>query len=507
MCNLSHFPYKHYLFAKFDFKTKFNFMNDSPGKKYKTDFLIDGLSEKEIRNFEKYLRSRTGRQDFLLFWESIAEVYKKKKNSAGFKEEAGASGLIKKYDRKFLSDFNKILESFYVCNAVENDRQGYMIYLLREMRMRNLDKLFSDLLNDVKKYHKHKVLKGFVHNITLLRSYYEEYFISYAMNEEENLFKLSNQINDVSQNVLIQKIFFQNIIKKLYSSILVKPETELLVDYDTAKIFVESRIKYFRTKHENIYMLYLISSMIDRSGDEEDVLRVINYLKSCMAKFTVDFAYHAYEYILRYLINRINQGKQESLVLAYKMIDEVDRKGLLKIVPHVQPLDFFAVINIYVRMRKLEQAEAFIDNYSGKLLVSSRKDILNISRAIIEFAKGNFSVSKQLVSNIKVKSLSLYIFAKATLVKSLYEKNELIAISSISDTVKHFLIRKKELTPFYRESIFRFFSYVNRLAYSRRNKGKGIRRIGEDLKEEITFYQKKWIEEKFAELLSAYPEK
>ena len=247
-------------------------------------------------------------------------------------------------------------------------------------------------------------------------------------------------------------------------------------------------------------MLYLIAKLIKKSKTLYDLVKVIKYLNKREKKFTVGFLKTSYEFLFRLAAFRLNTGDKDALKIAFKVFKVMEQKGTLKNMPHIQPFIFFNAVSLSLNMGDIDYAVKLISNYSCKLISVPHEDILSVSRAMMVYEKGHLKSAKNLLSHHKSKNVTLHLYSKSTLIKVMYDSNELQKISSLSDSLKHFLQRKEEISESYRVSIFKFLSFVAYLSLAKRKNGRGLRHLHDKLNLEGNFFQKKWISDKLKEL-------
>lgn len=468
-------------------------------KKSKTDLLLEAIHPIEYMNFERYLVSKLGKShniDYFGYW-----VWKKEEMRI---QHLGQNVEVKPYThgltRKFLSDFNKLIEGYFVSVSVDHNEQLRNIYMVTEMRKRHAYKLFDDYLKEAKEFNKNRVLKGFANNVLSLRACFEEYMILNARNDEDGMAKITGDICKITEIIFFQNELFQFINLKLFVG---KPFNPLL-NVDIIIRRIEENSSFFEKSHANVYVLYLIASLIKGFDTMADLLKVVKYLNKREKSFTVGFLKIAYESLFRLALFRTNTGNEDALRVAFKVFKEMERKGILKKLPHIQPLIFFSAINLSFRLEDIEFAEKLISNYSSKLISVPHDKVLLVCMAMLDYEKGKPDEAKEKLLNLKNKNATLCLYSKVTLLKIMYDKNELRGIMSFADSVKHYLLRKEEINEAYRESIFKFFSFVTNLAVAKRKNGRGLMQIRERYNSEKRLFQRKWVSEKIKELEEIY---
>jgi hypothetical protein len=191
----------------------------------------------------------------------------------------------------------------------------------------------------------------------------------------------------------------------------------------------------------------------------------------------------------------------------YRIFKEIEKKELFKNIQHIQPLNFLSAISVSLAYGDTNFADEFLYKYNAKMNSEYRKQVTVICRAMIDFSKGKYSSVKTLLIDDKTKNISMYIFSKLTLLKALYELNDVRIMIPLIDTVKHYLNRHIQSDGPYKNSIFLFLNYLNSLSTSKRKNGRGAERLLDRLNDSNLFFQKKWIVTKAEELKKLSTEK
>ena len=463
-------------------------------RKSKADHLLEGLVYKEINKFNKFIINRLGDsgQHILKYWEFRLE---QKKLTGSFI----LTDIKGDFSRKIISDFVKILEKFYANKGFEKDFLSEKGYLIRELRDRHIYKLFNSLLDDTKKYHKSSVKEGYMNYISLFRLNLEEYFLYNSRNEGPQMYKTSKNMSSISEIIYSQSKLLEYINKKLYGQEY-DDETVELNDAESIVKYVLRNSDKLKSEYQSVYMMYLMYDMIVNDKDDSKTLVAMNYIKKNFNKFTVNYLQLCYETIIRFYIQKVNTGNSKSLQELYKVLSEIEKKELFSKIQHIQPLNFLTAISVALAFNDVNFAEMFMLKYSNKMNLEYRKQTYTICEAMIKLYKGDFNTAKRLLLNDKTKEISMYLFSKATLMKSLYELNDTRILIPLIDTVKHYLNRHIPSKGPYKESIFEFLNYINNLSTAKRKNGRGASRLLDKLNNENNFFQKKWIVLKAEEL-------
>ncbi|MCX6158130.1 MAG: hypothetical protein NTY74_09165 [Ignavibacteriae bacterium] len=468
-------------------------------KKSKTDLLLETIQPKEFMNFERYLVSKLGRShniDYYGYWS-----WKKEQILNSLK---GKPVDYKPYEhtlsRKFLSDFNKLIEGYFMGVSVERDKQLQSILLLNEMRKRKVDKLFSDYLKKSKGLNKNKLLKGLISDITSLRFNFEEYILLNALNDEQGMVNLAGDICHITEIVYFQNVLFNFINIKLLGSSSFEP----CLNFEMILQRIEKDISDYEKNHKNVYVLYLIALLIKDNKSVNDLMNVVSYLNKNEKLLTPEYLKIAYESVLRFSMFKINVDNMEDLKKVYGIFKEVERKGIMNKIPNFQPLVFFSLFSFSFLINDINFAEKLVTKYSSKLFCVPHDDVLSVCNAMLYYERGKLNSAKALLIKLRVKNVSMYIYSRLTLLKVLYDKNELRGIMSLADTIKHYMNRKDEVNEELEHSVGKFLSFMTNLSLAKRKSGRGLMQLRERFDLEKSFFMKKWVSDKLVELEKIY---
>lgn len=463
-------------------------------KKAKTNVLLESLSGKEYKSFERFLKYSLNNKSVQVMelWNSI---YSPGKNVITI---PGA----KSFPRKILSDFNKQIEKFFILKNLENDSLGKTVYLIRELRNRNIEKYFDKLLKDLNKYHNRKFKKGFPTLLAMLKLNFEEYMLHNSRVDERKMNRVSkNRI--VLLDVAVAHAKLLDFYNDIYYSKDKKFKDEGIVNLSGVIEFVRNNSKYFIKYFPNVWILYLIHNAIINSYNLDLILDAFKFFKSNESSFTEDFLQIGYDALLRLLFTNLNEGNSKAFEFFYNLILYLDEKGILSRLHHIPPRVFVGFVMATTSTDNFELANKIVREYNVKIVTSLRETVLAIAQSIIELAQGDYKQVKTKLENVKTHDSLLYIFSKTTLLKAYYENNELRKIYPLTDAIKHFLYRRKDIQEI-QKSLFRFLYYLGKLSQIKKKNGNGIENIESLLLSENHFFQKRWVVNKYLELKQTY---
>jgi hypothetical protein len=195
-------------------------------------------------------------------------------------------------------------------------------------------------------------------------------------------------------------------------------------------------------------------------------------------------------------------GDHRAIKDFYRVLLNLVNSGAIDKIHHIQPRLFPGFILVSINYGNIELAERIITKYSDKIVASLRGQVSRICMGIIELSKGNYENVRNLLYGEKPRDSMLNIFCKTTLIKAYYEKGDFRNIYPLSDTLKHFLKRRRDISGTH-SNVIKFLNYTSKLAQIKKKNGTGLEYIESALLNEKYFFQKKWVLEKFHEIKSA----
>lgn len=452
-------------------------------KKGKSEILLESFNKNELKAFNKFLNySLKGKSKPVLdLWNTI---YNAGLNSIDFSFKS-------KYSRKILSDFNKQIEKFLIFKGIENEDFNPSVYLTRELRKRNIEKYFEQILQEIENVKQERLGKGFQNTLDLLKLNFEEYFLYAGRHDRPNLYK-----NAKERMRLTEYITIHSKLTEYFNAVYYSNENKF-TDFGLIKINdvvenLEKNKSYYTKYHPNIWTLYLIYQAIENSIDFNRIQVLAKYIRNNEKIFTQEFLQFSYDALLRIIFTQVNTGSYPAFEEFYKIVLSVESRGILDRIQHIQPRLFVGIVTVCLNSNNMKLAEKIINKYSDKLSILLRNQVSKIANAVVELAKGNYQEVMRLLSNEKPKDSMLNIFCKTTLIKSYYESKDFRYIYPLSDSLKHFLKRRSDTAELY-ESVSKFLSYTSKLAKVRRKNCAGLEFIEYDIMNENYFFQKKWV--------------
>ncbi|MCX7833059.1 MAG: hypothetical protein N2490_02465 [Ignavibacteria bacterium] len=461
-------------------------------QKSKTQILISSLTKRELKNFDKFINyyAKCKEKDVLKYWKMI---YSKKNNCLKeFKNDT-------KFSRKILSDFNKIIEKFFIFNNIKEDEVTKILILSREFRKRNIKKYFSKLINEMKEIKSKTPLSNPKNRLTLLNINFEKYLLYSGCDDYPNLYKIAKEENKISEIVTIYSKLFEY-FNRIYCKDLSNNEDEELIKIEDVIKYIKKHDSYIKENYPNIYALYLLYEILNDFLNYQKINDLLEYLKNNDKYLAEESLQFCYDSLFEFLIKFIESGNIHLYNHFYKTFLDLETRGVLKNLIHIRPKYFPIFVGMILDKKGINDTLTFINENKEKIHEDFTEQVYLISIAKVEFHKKNYNKVKEILLKIKTNDPFLYLYQKTLLIKTYFEKGEFNFLYPLSDAIKHYINRKFSSNHII-NNINTFLICVSKLSSFKKAKTKSLDFVKNCINSSHYFLEKEWIAEKYKELI------
>lgn len=175
-------------------------------------------------------------------------------------------------------------------------------------------------------------------------------------------------------------------------------------------------------------------------------------------------------YVQNYCVKRINQGRNEFLNEWLEISKFMLPLNLLNEGPHLSQWTYKNIATAALRLQEYNWAEQFIHTYYLKLPVVHRDNAYQYNLAVFYYESGDIDRAMQLLNKVHFSDANYYLDAKSILIKIYFEENEYDALISLTESMKIYLLREKQLSKNQHLQYKYLFRYTLRLYKLRLNK-------------------------------------
>jgi hypothetical protein len=157
-------------------------------------------------------------------------------------------------------------------------------------------------------------------------------------------------------------------------------------------------------------------------------------------------------------------------------------------------------INVYrdifataLKLKKLQWLENFVSSFKNKLHPDYRKDMTTFSTAIINFEKGKYKETFDLVSNIKFDDFLFEIEARALQIRTTLHLGNVDAMHYMIDRYKDFLFHHRKMTRDEKQSHDNFAYFLKMLIHYVKGERINLRRLQQNVAKSKNVLHKDWM--------------
>ncbi len=254
-----------------------------------------------------------------------------------------------------------------------------------------------------------------------------------------------------------------------------------------------------------IRIYYLIAQMLMHPAQETfyyDAKYAINEYAACFKKAE---AKSFYIHLINYCIHKkINIGEtrffQELFSVYQALLDKgilLDDEGVL------EPQHYKLIVSVGLQIQAFEWVEQFIQTHTRALPPDAQDNALTYNLAKVYFQQGYYTKVITLLQEVEYESLDYALGAKLMLLKTYYELNEFLALDSMIDSFRIYLMRNKLISKEVRRQYLNVLRFVRKLSTIILGNREAIIQIRRDIDACKMLADKNWILSKLQELEEA----
>lgn len=408
--------------------------------------------------------------------------------------------------RVLISNLTKLAEEYLTQVYFRKQVPSKKISLLYELNLRKLVKSFKHQRNEIEK------MFGTM-------SENDMWFYHYKALLEDNLLffnswfagsrKKSRSSAEKSQKAIVDNFtkFYLIASMSMYRRILHiksfgKVDVDLKFTHEVINILETFKKEFSDTEIINLIMSEIL---LFTKGENKyfDTLKKI-YTDSSSKLSHVDY-FNLMNILNKYSVIQIYNGKFHYRKERFMIYKTANGKGII-VHPYLKKIEkvmFISIIESAIQVNNLEWAKDFINKNKHLLADDDKESVTNICMAMVEFEKGEFTKSRELIEQIKTKHTEISIRIKITFLKIYYELQMYIEAEMMMDTFRH-LLPKAEKT----FSLIVFESYKNFLKYyaslikaHEKSQPDKAKEVLKQLRKEFCISDRSWLIEKTRAIL------
>ncbi|MCB0509407.1 MAG: hypothetical protein KDC82_01500 [Bacteroidetes bacterium] len=427
--------------------------------------IISSLSDKEFKDFEKYLYTcvESNSNVGLLFqliknhYPSFDEAKLDKKNIYAQIFGKGAYKDVKV--REIMSLLRKQCENFLINIELNHTEYYKQLALLKQFRKRKLPVLFNQQL---------KTVENQLEEDAYLNA--EKHKRLYLLANEKNNFFEQHQIrahdSSISEkNENFDKYFFSSKLQTICE--LINREKILSASYNKS---LEEEVLSIIDKHKNFYLdipavhcYYEIILLLKSSNDEEQFVKSFNTLNKYQKSFKERELKSMFSYLLNYCIDQVNSGFVHFTKRLFDMQKLLLQNRILLEDGVLSHISYRNIVSIAIKLKEYEWAEKFIEDYKTYVSELHQENAYSLSKSNLLYAQENFSETVLLLNQIEFTDVYYACTAKFTLLKAYFALKEWETLDYFVSSFQLYLKRNKDIALNFKKSSENFLKHFKKL--------------------------------------------
>ncbi len=480
----------------------------------KTFDILKELSKKEFIQFGKYLGSGafTSNKNLYKLYDFLRDFYPDFSSPHITKQSIYSSAYINsKYSdsktRKLLSDLYKEAELFIAFLKIRNDKFEFQKTLLPELDERKLDTLFPSKYEEIKEYlfKPPMQISNFLdihllewHNLrfNLIRGLQSKMGPSVFSRSENLIFYVLCDTFLAFQDMLTYKNSYN------YSKPVNLPDA-FISSIDHKKLFTFIQKNEFPGK-DVVVSFYLAYMALKNFEDISHYFRFKEFVMKNFENYHISTQRTMAAFLTNYCIRKKRLSEKKFDHELFEIYQLHIKYNLIRInnEKYIRSDVFLNMLTYYYENGKISELSSFIESNIENIQPGHRKNTFALSKALIEFEKGNFELSLRQSSMIKSTTFVFKHKLKILILKNHFELKNFETAGELAGSFYKSIAVDKNFAEPQKQRSYRFLHYYNLLLKASLDKeGKNKLRESMAISNNEQFQESVWIMKKIKQLL------
>lgn len=233
-----------------------------------------------------------------------------------------------------------------------------------------------------------------------------------------------------------------------------------------------------------------------REPDNEDCFRQLkDLLAAHVHLFRTAESRDLFMTAINFAIRRHNRGEKNYTREAFDLYRQALERGILLENEVLPKYTYINILNLAKLCGEHEWAAAFLEQYRAFLPLPDRDNIYRYAKAVLHFRSSDYLAVLELLREVDFPDVFIQIDARKMLLRSYFERNEWLPLSSLLDSFKAYLRRRKDLG-YHRESYLNFVKFTQKLIKTVGQSPARRRALAEKIRQTTAVAERDWLLEK-----------
>lgn len=397
--------------------------------------------------------------------------------------------------RKLCSDLLKLTEEFLAIEQFKENPLHEASYLMQAISNRRIAPLYNSVLKSARR------LSDQQQEIAPSYYYYQYEIEKNYVNMMEAEFKREHRLNleQIARN--LDYFFIAEKLRYLNTGLSQKR----FVKQDYEFLFIDEILGHLEDhNYENIPQIsinHTIYKVYETPEEDEHYFTLKSLIFKHLHHFPKMQARGIFLDATNFCVRRLNQGHQNFLKELFFLYKYAIENDILLVNNEFSPWTFKNIVIVGLRLKEFEWTEKFIHNYSQYLNEKQRENAVTFNLARLYLYMGDYNKVLELLRAVEFDDISYNLGAKAMLLVTYYELDEIDALLSFLGSFRVFLNRKKNKLPEQRrKNYINLIKYTQKLARLNPMNQESVRALKKEISEAGNIADIKWLTEKVEEL-------
>lgn len=437
--------------------------------------LLRTFTKKELSLFSDFVRSPFyNKEKILVCLLDELKIHYPDFKGANFNKEIIFKKIFpdKKYNdavlRNTVSKLLTLSEKFLSVSNFINDDFNSRISLLRELRLKKLNKLFLKHKSETE-----AILKNI--NYKNENYFYKKYYLEdLSFRQEKDIHNSLSLLNEkaISRYHNLSNAFITEILK---ANAAIINSNRNIFGKNSDLILIDEIELHFKKNpdklKENLYLKYYYNSIKLFETEDEKYFNVLSgIVKDDLEQLERTLRRDLLTLLTNYCYYKINKGELKFMKEQFRFFKlNIEKKMYLAdsdFIPHIL---FMNVVTCGLDSGEFKWIKEFITNYNSELKEEHRNNIFNFSFALYHYRMGNYSIALEFASKIISDEMSYKHQLKSLYLKIFFDMNEIQSFYSHVDSYKHFLNNDKMLRKENKNVILNYILFAKKIFDLRSN--------------------------------------
>ncbi len=246
---------------------------------------------------------------------------------------------------------------------------------------------------------------------------------------------------------------------------------------------------------------YLVANMLEKPEEEHFFLALRQMLDADYELFARTELQTLFVHLMNYCIyTKINRGRSDYFKELFVLYQSALRYGILEENALFDPFHYKNIITVGLHVGEPDWVEFFIREYTPRLPASERENALAYNMAKVHFYRKEYEQVVRLLSAVEYSDLFYALGSRLMLLKTYYELGEDLALDSLIDSFRIYLLRNRLISREVRQQYMKVLRFVRKMFYLSPHDKAAIRKLKEELAGAKNLADKAWLMEKVKEL-------